>query len=83
MSKKRDGRGRVRDYKKEYARDHAPEADKKDRAERNKARRQAGLKKGDPREVDHKRPLSKGGSNKKSNRRITSRAVNRKKGSKS
>lgn len=41
-----------------------------------------GLKKGDPREVDHKVPLSKGGSNGKKNLRVTSRAANRKKGNK-
>jgi 5-methylcytosine-specific restriction endonuclease McrA len=52
---------------------------RKKRSERNKARRQAGLKVGDPREVDHKKPLSKGGSNSKSNLRIISRKENRKK----
>jgi len=71
-----------RDYKREYARDHSSTAAKKDRAARNKARREAGLKKGDPREVDHVKPLSKGGSNSKSNRRVVSRSTNRKKGSK-
>ena len=71
-----------RDYKKEYARDHSSPKAKKDRAARNKARRQSGLKKGDPREVDHIKPLSKGGSNSKSNRRVVSRSTNRKKGSK-
>ena len=39
-----------------------------------------GLKKGDPREVDHKKPLSKGGSNGKKNLRAVSKKVNRKKG---
>ena len=34
---------------------------------RNKARREAGLKVGDPREADHIKPLSEGGSNAKSN----------------
>ena len=71
-----------RDYKKEYERDHKSTKDKKDRAARNKARRESGLKKGDPREIDHKKPLSKGGSNGKSNRRIVSRKTNRKKGNK-
>ena len=33
-------------------------------------------------EVDHKRPVSKGGSNKKSNFRVVSRKTNRKKGNK-
>lgn len=41
-----------------------------------------GLKKGDPREVDHKVPLSKGGSNSKRNLRVVSRTTNRKKGNK-
>jgi 5-methylcytosine-specific restriction endonuclease McrA len=41
-----------------------------------------GLKKGDPREVDHKIPLSKGGSNSKKNLRVVSRKTNRKKGNK-
>ena len=78
----RDARGRKRDYKKEYKRDHAGAEDKKNRACRNKSRKKAGLKKGDSREVDHKRPLKKGGSCKKKNTRVTSRASNRRKGSK-
>ena len=41
-----------------------------------------GLKKGDPREVDHKKPLSKGGSNSKRNLRVVSRKTNRSKGDK-
>ena len=72
----------ARDYKKEYKRDHSTPAAKKDRAARNTARRQSGLKKGDGVEVDHKKPLSKGGSNAKSNRRVVNRATNRKKGAK-
>ena len=43
---------------------------------RNKARREAGLKVGDPREADHKKPLSEGGSNSKSNVRVVSKRVN-------
>ena len=39
-------------------------------------------KKGDPREVDHKKPLSKGGGNGRKNLRAVSRKVNRKKGNK-
>jgi len=80
--KKTDGRGRKRDYDKEYKRDHASPEAKKDRAARNKARARAGLKKGDGKEVDHKKPLSKGGTNSKSNTRVVSRKTNRKKGSK-
>lgn len=54
----------------------------KERSERNKARRMMGLKVGDPREVDHIKPLSKGGSNSKRNLRIVSRKTNRRKGAK-
>jgi|TARA_R100001440_G_scaffold59873_2_gene79604 5-methylcytosine-specific restriction endonuclease McrA len=49
------------------------------RAMRNRARRKVGLKKGDPREVDHKKPLSKGGTNSSKNLRVVSRTTNRKK----
>lgn len=52
---------RKRDYKKEYREYHSKPVQRKRRAQRNKARRIMGLKKGDPREVDHKRPLSRGG----------------------
>lgn len=72
-----------RNYKKEYQEYHSKPEQKKNRAARNKARRDMGLKVGDPREVDHKKPLSKGGSNKKSNLRVVSRTTNRKKGAKS
>lgn len=66
-----------RDYKKELAWEKENGNKRgKDRAARNKARREAGLKVGDPREADHKKPLSEGGSNKKSNIRIVSREAN-------
>jgi len=66
-----------RDYKKERAWEKANgDTRGKDRAARNKARREAGLKVGDPREADHKKPLSEGGSNSKSNVRITSAKAN-------
>lgn len=71
-----------RDYKKEYRGYHSKPAQRKARAERNKARRIMGLKVGDPREVDHKVPLSKGGSNSKRNLRVVSRTTNRRKGNK-
>lgn len=71
-----------RDYKKEYRDYHSKPAQRKARAERNKARRIMGLKVGDPREVDHKVPLSKGGSNTKRNLRVVSRTTNRRKGNK-
>lgn len=71
-----------RDYKKEYKDYHGKPEQRKNRAKRNKARSEMGLKVGDKREVDHKKPLSKGGSNKKSNLRVVSRSANRKKGAK-
>ena len=71
-----------RDYKKEYAEYHSKPEQKKARAERNAARKKMGLKVGDPREVDHIKPLSRGGSNSKKNLRVVSRTTNRKKGAK-
>ena len=41
-----------------------------------------GLEKGDPREVDHIKPLSKGGGNNKENLRVVSRKTNREKSDK-
>ena len=72
----------ARDYRKEYDEYHKKPEQKKNRAARNKARRDEGLKKGDSREVDHKKPLSKGGTNSLDNVRIVARATNRKKGNK-
>ena len=76
-----------RDYKCEYQKyGGASKKGKKDRAARNQARkvaeREGKVKKGDGKEIDHKKPLSKGGSNSKSNQRIVSRATNRKKADK-
>ena len=76
-----------RDYKCEYQKyGGASKKGKKDRAARNQARkvaeREGRVKKGDGKEIDHKRPLSKGGSNAKSNQRVVSRTTNRKKGNK-
>ena len=71
-----------RDYKKEYRDYHSKPEQKKRRAMRNAARKKMGLKVGDPREVDHKKPLSKGGGNSKRNLRVVSRKTNRKKGAK-
>ena len=71
-----------RNYRKEYDDFHGTPRQRKLRSMRNKARRKVGLKKGDPREVDHKKPLSKGGSNGRKNLRAVSRSTNRRKGSK-
>jgi len=72
---------RKRNYRREYDTYHSKRKQKKNRAKRNTARRRSGLKVGDPREVDHKKPLSKGGSNGKRNLRVVSRRTNRRKGS--
>lgn len=69
----------ARNYKKEYAQYHGTPAQRRNRSRRNAARRALGLEVGDSREVDHKRPLSKGGGNGKKNIRAVSRTTNRKK----
>lgn len=71
----------VRDYKREVALyTSKPEVIRK-RVEQNKARRlmeKAGkVHKGDGKDVDHKKPLSKGGKTTRSNLRVTSRSTNR------
>jgi 5-methylcytosine-specific restriction endonuclease McrA len=75
---------RDRDYAKEYREYHGKPEQIKNRAARNGARRKAAkaglVRKGDGMEVDHKRPLSKGGSNHRSNLRIVTRKTNRTKG---
>jgi hypothetical protein len=71
-----------RDYKAEYAAFHGTAKQIKARAERNAARDKMGLSKGDGKEVDHKVPLSKGGSNSKRNLRVVSQKTNRSKGAK-
>ena len=74
--------GMARDYKKEYRTFHGKPAQRKKRSTRNKARRVLKLKTGNPKEVDHRRPLSKGGTNARGNLRAVSRKTNRKKGAK-
>lgn len=61
-----------RDYKREYKLYHGKPEHIKQRSMRNSARRKMGLKKGDGKEVDHKRPLAQGGTNSKGNLAITS-----------
>ena len=70
---------KIRDYKFEYKTFHGKPAEIAKRAKRNKARAEKGLTKGDGKEVDHKKALSKGGSNSKKNLRVTTRTANRKK----
>jgi 5-methylcytosine-specific restriction endonuclease McrA len=69
-----------RDYAKEYREYQGTPEQLRNQSTRHKARRKMGLKTGDPREVDHRVPLSKGGSNARSNLRVVSRRANRKKG---
>lgn len=68
-----------RDYQKEKKWDHE-NGRLKDRAARNKARRQAiadgKAKKGDGTQVDHIKPLTEGGSKAKSNTRVVSAKTN-------
>ena len=70
-----------RDYKREYQNYQGTEIQKKNRAKRNKARRQemaAGkVHKGDGKDVDHKKPLIKGGGVSLSNLRVVSEHANR------
>lgn len=70
-----------RDYAREYKRFQSSKKAKKDRAARNKARRQAlregKVHRGDNLEVDHIRGLASGGSNTKKNTRVVSRKFNR------
>lgn len=65
----------------EYATYHAKPEQKENRAKRNTARRQATsagqVHKGDGKDIDHKKPLSKGGSNSKANRQVLSASSNR------
>lgn len=77
---------RKRDYKKEYRTYQGTPEQIANRSARNKARRmmekevgKAALK---GKEVDHKKPLSKGGSNQRSNLQVLSKTANRKKGNK-
>ena len=70
-----------RDYKRENELYNSKPAQVKARTERNQARaamEKAGkVTKGDGKDVDHKTPLSKGGTNVKTNLRVTSQANNR------
>ena len=70
-----------RNVKEEYANYGSKPEVKKRRAQQNKARRmleREGLvHKGDGKDVDHKKPLSKGGTTTRSNLRVESASTNR------
>ncbi|MFU2079344.1 HNH endonuclease signature motif containing protein [Avibacterium endocarditidis] len=77
---------RHRDYEKEYRTYHGTPEQIKKRVMRNKARRMMANELGTSaiagKEVDHKKPLSRGGSNARSNLQLMTKKANRKKGSK-
>ncbi len=70
-----------RNYQQEYANYDGTPAVKKKRAQRNKARRmlerEGVVHKGDGKDVDHKTPLSKGGTTARSNLRAEPASTNR------
>ncbi len=70
-----------RDYKRENELYNSKPEQIKARSERTTARRAANAAgvthKGDGKDLDHKKPLSKGGSNDKSNLRVVSKSENR------
>ena len=71
----------VRDYKMEYRNYHGKPKQRKERAERTKARetliKKGRAHKGDGKDIDHKRPLRNGGSNSLNNLRKRDRSENR------
>jgi hypothetical protein len=71
----------VRDYKREQELYNSRPEQRKARSERTMARNEAikdgKVSRGDGRDIDHKKPLSKGGSNSKSNLRVVPASQNR------
>jgi hypothetical protein len=71
----------MRNYREEYDNYQGTEDAKKKRAQRNKARRmlerEGVVHKGDGKDVDHKTPLSKGGTTVRSNLRAKPASANR------
>lgn len=70
-----------RNYRSEYDNYHSKPEQKKNRAARNAARaameKDGKVHKGDGKDVNHKKPMAKGGSNAKSNLSVTSKSKNR------
>lgn len=70
-----------RDYKKEYKNYHSKPEQRKKNDERKKARRmmekEGKVKKGDGKDVDHKKPMRNGGKTSKGNLRVRSKTSNR------
>lgn len=71
----------ARNYRKEYQQYHGTPEHIAERSQRNKARRAAvkvgKARKGDGKDIDHKVPISKGGTNAQSNLRSMSKSANR------
>ena len=71
----------VRNYKKEYAAYHSKPEQRANRSERTVARNKANAEgithKGDGTNLDHIKPLSKGGTNARSNLRVVSESKNK------
>lgn len=71
----------ARDYKREYALFHGKPDRIKERAQRNAARakmvKEGAVKKGDGKDVGHKRAVASGGSNSRSNLRVEKPSANR------
>lgn len=70
-----------RNYKKEYANYHSKPEQRKKNDQRKKARRmmekEGKVKKGDGKDVDHKKPMRSGGKSTKGNLRVRSKKANR------
>lgn len=70
-----------RNYRKEYDNYQGQPEQIKNRSERNAARAammdKGVVSKGDGKDVDHKRPMAKGGSNSSGNLRVQSKSANR------
>ena len=70
-----------RDYKKERAKYHSRPEQMKNNAERKRARRkleaEGKVRPHDGKDVDHRKPLKRGGSGGRSNLRVQSRSTNR------
>ena len=70
-----------RNYRKEYDNYQGKPEQIEKRSKRNKARRmlekEGKVSKGDGKDVAHKKPLAKGGSNERSNLKVSSKSKNR------
>ena len=75
------GKNGNRNYRAEYDSYHGTEKQKEARAQRNAARREAEregkVHKGDGKDVDHKTPIRKGGTNADNNTRVVDKEDNR------